>query len=198
MDTEFPGIVLHPIGNFKSSCGYHYQNLKENVDMLKLIQVGLTFSDKQGNLPISGTDKYCIWHSIFLSSIQTRTFLQTILSSCCAIAGSISKSTMKWALTQGGTCLIHVGFVELINAYFPTLYDIKHLMMFCNSLHGWLNKLAELLEVDRVGICHQVGSDRAVHSETGNGISSVVHWRNMPVLCMDSVVEKDGECVCTH
>jgi CCR4-NOT transcription complex subunit 7/8 len=43
--------------------------------------------------------------------------------------------------------------------YFPTLYDIKHLMKFCNSLHGGLNKLAELLEVERVGICHQAGSD---------------------------------------
>ena len=30
------------------------------------------------------------------------------------------------------------------------LYDIKHLMKFCNSLHGGLNKLVELLEVERV------------------------------------------------
>ncbi|TKY59393.1 CCR4-associated factor 1-like 6 [Spatholobus suberectus] len=43
--------------------------------------------------------------------------------------------------------------------YFPIVYDIKHLMKFCNSLHGELNKLVELLEVERVGICHQASSD---------------------------------------
>ena len=42
------------------------------------------------------------------------------------------------------------GFFNLINIYFPVLYDIKHLMKFCNSLHGGLNKLVELLEVERV------------------------------------------------
>lgn len=51
------------------------------------------------------------------------------------------------------------GFFELINVYFPVVYDIKHLMKFCNSLHGGLNKLAELLEVEMIGVCHQAGSD---------------------------------------
>uniref|UniRef100_N1R396 poly(A)-specific ribonuclease n=1 Tax=Aegilops tauschii TaxID=37682 RepID=N1R396_AEGTA len=51
------------------------------------------------------------------------------------------------------------GFFDLIRIYFPVIYDIKHLMRFCNSLHGGLNKLAELLDVERVGICHQAGSD---------------------------------------
>ncbi|KHN38030.1 Putative CCR4-associated factor 1 like 7 [Glycine soja] len=59
-----------------------------------------------------------------------------------------------------------VGFFNLINMYFPTVYDIKHLMKFCNSLHGGLNKLAELLEVERVGISHQAGSDSLLTSCT--------------------------------
>ncbi|ONK58064.1 uncharacterized protein A4U43_C09F7740 [Asparagus officinalis] len=58
------------------------------------------------------------------------------------------------------------GFFMLIKVYFPTIYDIKHLMMFCNSLHGGLNKLAELLDVERVGICHQAGSDSLLTSCT--------------------------------
>ncbi|XVF86341.1 hypothetical protein PTKIN_Ptkin18bG0031700 [Pterospermum kingtungense] len=33
--------------------------------MLKLIQLGLTFSDEKGNLPTCGTDKYCIWQFNF-------------------------------------------------------------------------------------------------------------------------------------
>ncbi|KAK2987495.1 hypothetical protein RJ640_012154 [Escallonia rubra] len=43
-------------------------------------------------------------------------------------------------------------FFDLFNVYFPMVYDIKHLMKFCNSLHGDLNKLAELLEVERIGV----------------------------------------------
>ncbi|MFS7895778.1 putative poly(A)-specific ribonuclease [Helianthus anomalus] len=45
MDTEFPGV--------------------DNVDMLKLIQLGLTFSDEDGNLPTCGTHKPCIWQFNF-------------------------------------------------------------------------------------------------------------------------------------
>lgn len=65
MHTKFPGIVVIFVGNFKSALEYHYQALKANVDMLKLIQLGLTFSDEDGNLPTCGTDKYCIWQFNF-------------------------------------------------------------------------------------------------------------------------------------
>ena len=44
-------------------------------------------------------------------------------------------------------------FFELLNLYFPCVFDIKYLMKFCDNLHGGLNKLAELLDV-------QVGVDR--------------------------------------
>lgn len=38
-------------------------------------------------------------------------------------------------------------FFELLNLYFPNIFDIKYLMKFCDNLHGGLNKLAEMLEV---------------------------------------------------
>lgn len=28
MDTEFPGVVVRPVGNFKNSSEYHYQTLR--------------------------------------------------------------------------------------------------------------------------------------------------------------------------
>ena len=40
--------------------------------------------------------------------------------------------------------------------YFPSVYDIKYLMKFCDNLHGGLNKLAECLDVNRIGPQHQV------------------------------------------
>ncbi|MCI46771.1 CCR4-associated factor 1-like protein 7, partial [Trifolium medium] len=65
MDTEFPGVVLRPVGNFKHINDFNYQTLKDNVDMLKLIQLGLTFSDENGNLPTCGTESPCIWQFNF-------------------------------------------------------------------------------------------------------------------------------------
>lgn len=49
MDTEFPGVVARPIGEFRSTADYQYQLLRCNVDLLKIIQVGMTFMDSEGN-----------------------------------------------------------------------------------------------------------------------------------------------------
>ncbi|XP_009760590.1 putative CCR4-associated factor 1 homolog 7 [Nicotiana tabacum] len=197
MDTEFPGVVLRPVGNFKNSNDYHYQTLKDNVDLLKLIQLGLTFSDENGNLPKCGTDKYCIWQFNFCDfnpnedvyandsiellrqsgidfkkniekGIDATRFGELLMSS-----GIVLNDNVYWVTFHSGydfgyllkilTCQdlpdTQTGFFNLINMYFPVVFDIKHLMKFCNSLHGGLNKLAELLEVERVGVCHQAGSD---------------------------------------
>ncbi|KAJ7979624.1 Ribonuclease CAF1 [Quillaja saponaria] len=197
MDTEFPGIVLRPIGNFKSSFDYNYRTLKANVDLLKLIQLGLTFADEKGNLPSCGTDKYCVWQFNFCEfnpnedvyandSIELLTqsgidfkknnekgvnafrFSELLMSS-----GIVLNDDVHWVtfhsgydfgyllkvLTRKNLPDTQTEFFDLINIYFPNLYDIKHLMKFCNSLHGGLNKLAELLDVERIGICHQAGSD---------------------------------------
>jgi len=54
MDTEFPGVVARPIGEFKSSADYQYQLLRCNVDLLKIIQLGVTFLDDKGHLPETG------------------------------------------------------------------------------------------------------------------------------------------------
>ena len=50
-DTEFPGVVARPIGAFKTSSDYHYQTMRCNVDLLKIIQVGLTLADEEGTFP---------------------------------------------------------------------------------------------------------------------------------------------------
>lgn len=51
MDTEFPGVVAKPTGEFRSASEYQYQLVKCNVDLLKLIQVGLTFFNEDGEKP---------------------------------------------------------------------------------------------------------------------------------------------------
>jgi CCR4-NOT transcription complex subunit 7/8 len=51
MDTEFPGIVARPIGQFTTKADYHYQTLRCNVDLLKMIQLGVTLFRPDGSLP---------------------------------------------------------------------------------------------------------------------------------------------------
>ena len=51
MDTEFPGVVARPMGDFRSSSDYRYQTMRCNVDLLKVIQLGITFCDAQGRQP---------------------------------------------------------------------------------------------------------------------------------------------------
>mmetsp|Transcript_15098 Transcript_15098/g.28705 ORF Transcript_15098/g.28705 Transcript_15098/m.28705 type:complete len:275 (-) Transcript_15098:322-1146(-) len=48
MDTEFPGVVARPVSETYSP-DFHYKSLKCNVDLLKIIQLGLTFADEDGN-----------------------------------------------------------------------------------------------------------------------------------------------------
>ena len=52
-DTEFPGIVARPMGTFTTKADYHYQTLRCNVDLLKIIQLGLTLFSAEGELPPS-------------------------------------------------------------------------------------------------------------------------------------------------
>lgn len=70
MDTEFPGVVARPIGSFKNASEYHYQTLRCNVDLLEIIQLGLTFSDATGKLP-PGT---CTWQFNFKYSVKEDMF----------------------------------------------------------------------------------------------------------------------------
>ncbi|EFJ15954.1 hypothetical protein SELMODRAFT_84624 [Selaginella moellendorffii] len=199
MDTEFPGVVVRPIG-FKAGT---YQMLRANVDLLKLIQLGLTFSDEDGNLPTFGsTRESYLWQFNFREfnikedvyahdsiellkqsgidfqknqehGIDAERFGELLMSS-----GVILNESVHWITFHSGydfgyllkllTCQnlppSEADFFVLLRIYFPTIYDVKYLMKFCDNLHGGLNRLAEVLEVERVGPCHQAGSDSLLTS----------------------------------
>ena len=204
MDTEFPGVVVRPVGIFKSTADYHYQTLRANVNMLKLIQLGLTFADEDGSLPKCGTNEYCVWQFNFRefkiredvyaqdsidllqqsgidfkkneeSGIDAYRFGELLMSS-----GIVMNENIHWITFHSGydfgyllkllTCqnlpVSESDFFNLLRVYFPTVYDIKYLMKFCNNLHGGLTRLAEMLEVERFGSCHQAGSDSLLTSST--------------------------------
>lgn len=47
-DIEFPGLVARPMGTFRNKADYHYQCIRTNVDLLNVIQVGLTLFNEKG------------------------------------------------------------------------------------------------------------------------------------------------------
>ncbi|EIJ89080.1 CCR4-NOT transcription complex subunit 7/8 [Nematocida parisii] len=55
MDTEFPGVIAKPIGTFTAQTTYTYNQLRCNVSILSLIQLGISLSNEKGEKPIPST-----------------------------------------------------------------------------------------------------------------------------------------------
>ena len=53
-------------------------------------------------------------------------------------------------------------FLNELDVYFPNHYDIRILLQGNTKLQGGLNRIASLLDVERVGATHQAGSDAIV------------------------------------
>ena len=232
-DTEFPGVVAKPVGSFKTNSDYHYQTLRCNVHLLKIIQakmarqldprfnpavrsrpspppvcacfnlylaqLGLTFSNDEGelapgvctyqfNFKFSLADDIYAQDSIDLltrSGIDFRRhegygidvlyFAELLISSGCVLNDDV-----RWISFHSGydfgylmkllTCkqlaIDEDEFFSDLKLYFPQFYDIKYLMKACEGLKGGLNKLAEDLEVERIGPEHQAGSDSLLTQAT--------------------------------
>ncbi|XP_066908536.1 CCR4-NOT transcription complex subunit 7 isoform X3 [Halyomorpha halys] len=72
-DTEFPGVVARPIGEFRSTADYQYQLLRCNVDLLRIIQLGLTFLDENGKAPAG---PYSTWQFNFKFNLAEDMYAQ--------------------------------------------------------------------------------------------------------------------------
>jgi len=199
MDTEFPGVVARPVGSFRNSQDYHYQTLKCNVDLLKIIQLGLSFCDAQGNV-LPGV---CTWQFNFKFNLSEDMYAQdsvellsksgidfkshdakgidvTEFGELLMMSGIVLNDKIKWISFHSGydfgyllkvlTCQVlpkeETEFFELMRMYFPCVYDIKYLMRSCESLSGGLQRVAEQLQVERLGPAHQAGSDSLLTAAT--------------------------------
>ncbi|XP_010932239.1 probable CCR4-associated factor 1 homolog 7 [Elaeis guineensis] len=226
MDTEFPGVAITPVRAFKNISDQHYQTLRANVDLLHLIQVGITFSDASGCLPPSpsGGGLRCVWQFNFREfdpdrdvsnpdsidllrrsgidfvknreqGIDALRFAELLMSS-----GVVLNDSVQWIAFHGAYDFAYLlkiltcrrlpesleEFFELVGAFFPIVYDIKHLMRFCNNLYGGLNKVAEQVDAERIGVCHQAGSDSL--------LTARVFWR-LKENYFDGSIERYAGCL---
>ena len=77
MDTEFPGVVLGGSIHYShSSPEMIYKYIKQNVDCLKMIQIGLTLSDRNGNFP----EGVCTWQFNVDFDLTTEKYNQESIS----------------------------------------------------------------------------------------------------------------------
>ncbi|XP_016690528.2 probable CCR4-associated factor 1 homolog 11 [Gossypium hirsutum] len=67
MDTEFPGTIFKPSKQvvFEENPVINYHYMKSNVDALQIIQLGLSLSDAQGNLPDFDSPFCYVWEFNF-------------------------------------------------------------------------------------------------------------------------------------
>mmetsp|Transcript_46792 Transcript_46792/g.107866 ORF Transcript_46792/g.107866 Transcript_46792/m.107866 type:complete len:345 (+) Transcript_46792:89-1123(+) len=199
MDTEFPGCVARPIGSFRSRTESNYQNIRCNVDLLNLIQLGITFCDADGILPPGCST----WQFNFKFSLNEDLYAQDSIelltqagidfkkhdvqgisplyfAELLMVSGVVLNDDVRWISFHSGydfgyllkvlTCkplpTSESDFFELLRTYFPAIYDIKFVASSCDNLKGGLNKLAEQLEVPRIGPEHQAGSDSLLTQAT--------------------------------
>lgn len=196
MDTEFPGIVARPVGDFGDM---QYQTLRCNVDMLKLIQLGLSFTDAEGNWVEGCT----CWQFNFKFSLSDDMFAQdsiellktsgidfekferygidiTYFGELMVMSGLVLNNEVKWVsfhssydfgyLLKTLTCSElpqdEPTFLDLLLTFFPCIYDVKYMMAAVEGLHGGLSSLADSLQVTRIGPMHQAGSDSLLTAQT--------------------------------
>jgi CCR4-NOT transcription complex subunit 7/8 len=228
------------MGGFRGKSDYHYQCLRTNVDMLKVIQIGLSLFNEDGETPPArphsgdatelgalgrrnghtGPCPYA-WQFNFKFSLKDDMFNQTSIeslqqagidfallerdgidphefASLLIPSGLVCFDNVRWISFHGGydfgylTKLLicrhlpndEVEFDQIMKLYFPSTYDVKHLMKHAIKLHNsgmltpsdpgsaeilqkfehksGLEHIAETLKIKRVGSAHQAGSDSLV------------------------------------
>ncbi|KAK5652517.1 hypothetical protein OQA88_10423 [Cercophora sp. LCS_1] len=236
MDTEFPGVVSRPMGGFRGKSDYHYQCLRTNVDMLKVIQIGIALFNEDGEQPPArpnSTDSADLsvggrrnnqgpfpyaWQFNFKFSLKDDMYNQLSIESLqqagidfatlerdgidpmefAALlipSGLCMEPDVRWISFHGGydfgylTKLLWVSllpndeveFDKIMKIYFPSTYDVKHLLKHAIKLNNsglltpsdpntaeilqkfeqksGLEHIADTLKIKRVGSAHQAGSD---------------------------------------
>lgn len=179
LECKFPGIVARPIGQFRSTNEYHYQTLRANVDLLNVIQVGLSFADDSVAPPVTWQFNFRFDDSQDMCSedikdllkqsgvdfvrhaqhgIDAFNFGELLISS-----GLVLDDSIEWITFHAGYDLGYVlgimlnkelpaeeqQFLAQLRRYFPRVWDLKHAVK-ASGLTIRSNSLSSLAEDLRV------------------------------------------------
>lgn len=109
-----------------------------------------------------------------LEGIDCEYFAENFISS-----GIVLNENIKWITFHGAYDLAYLlkslsnqylpedelSFFEDLGVYFPNFYDLRYMIRNLVWLKGSLSKIACDLDVDRIGVSHQAGSDSLITSK---------------------------------
>ncbi|KAG4304878.1 hypothetical protein PORY_001553 [Pneumocystis oryctolagi] len=149
MSIEFPSVIARPIGSFEAGSDYYYQTLRCNVDLLKIIQLGITFADASGNFPPDA----CTWQFNFKFNLNEDMYSQDSIE-LLQKNGLDLKRHEEYGIDANyfGELLISSGFVLLSDvkwASFHSSYDFGHLLkiMICDCLPVEEDEFYDLIRI---------------------------------------------------
>lgn len=189
MDTEFPGVVARPVGDFTKHNDYPYQVLRCNVNLLRVIQIGLTFLDENGQTPdscatwqfnfqfdlsqdIYATDSIYLLQNAGIQFERLEDYgIEPIVFAEELLLSGIMKNA-KWLSFHAGfdfAYLIKLLTYHTLPESEKIFFELLHFffpiiydvkyLMECKNLQGGLQSLADDLNLVRIGTQHQAGSD---------------------------------------
>ena len=148
---------------------------QDSIDLLT--RAGLNFQDNA---------RFCIDPQVFAEYM--------------VISGLVLNDNVKWVTFHGGFDFGYflrvisakmlpdseAAFLQELNVYFPKHYDLKQFIRQNDHLKGGLGRLAEQLNVSRIGTAHQAGSDAIV---------TLACYFQLQRLYLDGEVPEEYECV---
>lgn len=121
MDTEFPGVVVRPDDIELQPPAYQYAMVRDNVNILRIIQLGLAFRDENGNLAPNCSS----WQFNFKFSLETDDYAEDSIglliesgiqfkkheeegidpnefAQLCTVSGVVLSDSVRWLVFHGG------------------------------------------------------------------------------------------------
>ena len=194
MDTEFPGIVYavnYTQDFYYKALKTNVDALKmiqlgitlcndkgEYPDEISTWQFNLKFDYKKDQIASNSFTMLCNC-GIDFEKLKNKGIDHAKFAEYLTISGLVLNPEVHWISFHGSYDFAYMlrlllntelpeteaEFTEELIEYFPSHYDIRILVQGKENLKGGLNRLAQYLEVLRVGKTHQAGSDSVVTAD---------------------------------